>query len=233
MKGINTMNLLEKKKEIAQAVRTLSGGGILTLMVGHVSFRDKESGNIVILGHAHKEHKTLDQITEDDIILMDKSGKTIEGKYEPPGELFIHTEIYKARPDVMAIVHGHPEYCIACSIDRKPMFPVYYRAAQFFPDVPVLDYAGQIDTEEKGKSTADAIQDRKGLMLRGHGIVTVGATVEEAAVNAFALETNARIMLYASMKGTPEPLRQDDLKIHKPTSEWVYYTKKYDNKSNA
>jgi len=227
------MNLQDKKKEIARAVRTLAGGGILTLTVGHVSWRDSESGNIVILGHAHKEHKTLDEITWEDIILMDPDGRTIEGKYEPPGELYIHTEIYKARPDVMSVVHGHPEFSIACSIDCRPIFPVYYRAAQFFPDVPVLDYAGQIDTEEKGKKTAAHLKDRKGLLLRGHGIVTVGASVEEASVNAFALETNARIFLYSSMKCVPEPLREEDLKVHKPTSEWAYYVKKYDNKRDV
>lgn len=224
------MDLLGKKREIAQAVRTLAGGGILTLMVGHVSWRDKESGNIVILGHAHKEHKTLDKITEDDIILMDMLGKTINGKYEPPGEFFIHTEIYRAHPDIMSVVHGHPEYCIACSIDNSSMFPVYYRAAQFFPDVPLLDYAGQIDTEEKGRRVAACIKERKGLLLRGHGIVTVGGTVEEAAVNAFALETNARIFLFASLRGKPKPLRQENLKVHKSTSEWVYYLSKYDVK---
>lgn len=220
--------LLEKRREVAQAVRTLAGGGILTLMVGHVSWRDPDSGVIVVLGHAHKEHKTLDRIGAEDIVLTDADGRLLEGRYGPPGELPIHTEIYRARPDVHAVVHGHPEACIAWSLHGRPLFPVYYRAAQFFPEVPVLDYAGQIDTPEKGRLVAAALGAGKGLLLRGHGSVTVGGSIEEAAVNAFSLETNTRLLLQAAVLGVPRPLNPEDLKVHKPTSEWTYYVHTFD-----
>jgi L-fuculose-phosphate aldolase len=225
--------IAKKKRELAQAVRTLAGGGILTLTVGHASWRDAASGDIVILGHAHKEHKTLDMIGEEDIIVMDAEGRRKEGRYEPPGELYIHTEIYRTRPEVMAIVHGHPQHCIAYSLHNRPLPPVHYRAAQFFPAAPVLDYAGQIDSAEKGRRTASALGPGMGLMLRGHGSVTVGESLEEAAVNAFALEDNARIMLLASVLGQPEPLNPDDLKVHKPTSVWTYYVHTFDPKTGA
>ncbi len=227
------MELAERKRLVAQAVRTLAGGGILTLMVGHVSWRDADSGQIVVLGHAHQEHKTLDATTEDEIILMDGEGVRTEGRYEPAGEKYIHTEVYRARPDVMAVVHGHPEFCIACSLASRPFRPVYYRAAQFFPEVPILDYPGQIDTAEKGRRAAAALGAGKGLLLRGHGIVTVGASLEEACVNAFTLEANARITIYASVLGPTVPLREEDLSAHKPTSAWTYYVRTYDNQARA
>jgi L-fuculose-phosphate aldolase len=225
------MELAERKRLVAQAVRTLAGGGILTLMVGHVSWRDPESGQIAVLGHAHKEHKTLDAVTEDEIILMDGDGVRTEGRYEPAGEKYIHTEVYRARPDVMAVVHGHPELCIACSLANRPFRPVYYRAAQFFPEVPILDYPGQIDTAEKGRRVAAALGPGKGLLLRGHGIVAVGASLEEACVNAFTLEANARLMIYASALGPTVPLREEDLSAHRPTSAWTYYVHTYDNRA--
>jgi L-fuculose-phosphate aldolase len=230
---MNADMLSEKKREIAQAVRTLAGGGILTLTVGHASWRDAASGDIVILGHAHKEFKTLDRISADDIIVMDADGARKEGRYEPPGELFIHTEIYRARPEVMAVVHGHPDHCIAYSLHNRPLFPVYYRAGQFFPSVEVLDYAGQIDSLEKGRRTAAALGAGMGLLLRGHGCITVGTDLSEAAVNAFTLEDNARIMLLASAMGAPKPLHPDDLKVHKPTSVWTYYVHSFDPQARA
>lgn len=216
------------KKKVAEVVRTLAGGDILTLTVGHVSCRIPDSQHILILGHAHKAHKTLDTITADDIVIMDLNGELVEGKYEPPGERYIHTAVYALRPDVKAVVHGHPEMTTAFSVVRKAIFPVYYRASQFFPEVPLLDYSGQIDTPELGLQAATALGNATALLLRGHGTLVVGTTLEEAGVNAFALETNARIQFYASCLGTPEPLRQEELKAHKPTSVWSYYVKKYD-----
>jgi ribulose-5-phosphate 4-epimerase/fuculose-1-phosphate aldolase len=225
---MNAEMLAKKKHELAQAVRTLAGGGILTLTVGHASWRDADSGNIVVLGHAHKEHKTLDRIGADDIVVMDPDGKLVDGRYGPPGELFIHTEIYRARPEVMAVVHGHPLHCIAFSLHNRPLFPFYYRAGQFVPSVNVLDYAGQIDTVETGRRAAAALGAGMGLLLRGHGSITVGASIEEAAVNAFTLEDNARILLLASVLGEPKALNPDDLKLHKPTSVWTYYVHSFD-----
>src|SRR5665647_2060747 len=136
------MDLLELKKGIAQAVRTLSGGEVLTLTVGHVSCRIPDSDNILILGHCHKAYKTLDTITEDDIVVMDMDGNTVEGNYDPPGEKYIHTEIYRQRSDVNSIVHGQPEMSTAFSIAGKKIVPVFIRGSQFAPEVPVMDCAG-------------------------------------------------------------------------------------------
>lgn len=222
------MEILQLKKKLAQAIRTLANGEILTLTVGHVSCRIPNSNNVLILGHSHKAYKTLDTITEEDIIVMNMEGNTVEGRYEPPGERYIHTEIYKSRPDVNAVIHGHPELTTAFSVAGRSIIPVYYRAGQFLPEVPILDYAGQINTKELGTVTAEALGNAWALLLRGHGTVVVGRTLEEAGVNAFALETNARIQLYASILGTPVPLKKDEIKAHKPTSVWCYYVKKFD-----
>ena len=116
----------------------------------------------------------------------------------------------------------------AFSVARRTLFPVYYRAGQFFPEVPIFDFSGQINTQELGRNAAEALGSAMALLLRGHGTLVVGASIEEAGVNAFALETNARIQFYASCLGTPISLRQEELKAHKPTSVWNYYVKKYD-----
>jgi len=217
-----------KKIEIAVAVRSLAGGGILTLTLGHVSWRDGKSGNILILGHTHKKDKFLTDITQEDIIQIDCNGNVISGDYDPPGEVFIHTEIYRSRKDIFSVVHAHPDSCIAFSLANIPMFPAYYRASQFFPYIPIFDYAGQINTKEKGQECAKLLGDASALLLRGHGIITVGQTVQEAAVNAFSAEKNASLILAASHLGEIKAINPKDLKAHKPTSVWPYYVNKFD-----
>jgi ribulose-5-phosphate 4-epimerase/fuculose-1-phosphate aldolase len=222
------MSLAERKALVAQAVRTLAGGDILTLTVGHVSSRVPGEGWVLILGHTHKAFKTLDSIEAADIIAMDLAGNPVEPGGEPPGERFLHTEIYRRRPDVQAIVHGHPETSTYFGVAGREIVPVYFRAGQFAPRVAIHDFAGQIDTPERGRAVAEALGGSAALLLAGHGTVVVGASVEEAVVNAFALETNARIQLYAALLGTPRRLREEEIKAHKNTSVWRYYVKRYD-----
>jgi L-ribulose-5-phosphate 4-epimerase len=217
----------ELKQEIAQAVRTLSGAEILTLTLGHVSYRVPKSEKIVILGHTHKSFKMLDEVTEEDIIVMDFDGNTIEGKYEPPGEKYIHTEIYKRRPDVQSVIHGHPFLSMALGIANIRIVPVYFLASQFHPEVPILDYWGQIDTAELGKKVADALGDCLALILRGHGVVVTGESIEDASNNAVMLEKNAEVQLMASYVGKPVPITPLAKKF-KFTSAWRYFVKKFD-----
>lgn len=220
-------NLSETKKQLSQAIRILHKGNILTLAVGHASCR-LDGDRILMLGHVHKHDKTLDNVTEDDLIIIDFDGNVLDGNYKPPGEFYIHTEVYRKNSSIKSIVHGHPELCIAISVSGKKMFPVHYRAGAFFPEVPVLNYSGQIDTKELGIKTADAMTVSKGLLLKGHGIVVVGDSIEESVINSFSLETNARIQHLAMQIGDPVPLDKDQLGRHNPTSMWAYYVNKYD-----
>jgi len=221
-------SLAERSALVARAVRTLAGGDILTLTVGHVSCRVPGENWVLILGHTHKAFKTLDSIEAADIIRMDLDGRPLDAGGEPPGERFIHTEIYRRRPDVQAVIHGHPETSTYFGVAGREIVPVYFRAGQFAPRVAIHDYAGQIDTPELGRAVAEELGGSTALLLRGHGTVVVGESIEEATVNAFALETNARIQLYASQLGTPRLLRTEEIKAHKNTSVWRYYVKRYD-----
>ncbi len=220
-------DILALKKKLAQAIRVLSGGEVLTLTVGHAALRIGPD-RIIMLGHSHKSFKTLDTITEDEIIEIDMDGNLIDGRYEPPGEFYIHTEIMKARPDVKAIVHGHPLMSKVFGIAGRPIVPVDPRARTFSAGVPVMDFAGQVDTPELGQEAARILGDKKAMLLRGHGQIVVGETLEEACCNAFTLESNAMQLYMALQIGTPQALREDECKAKKGTSVWVYYVKKFD-----
>ncbi|NPV53607.1 MAG: class II aldolase/adducin family protein [Firmicutes bacterium] len=221
------------KENLAQAVRVLANGGILTLMVGHVSQRVKSDGSIVILGHAHRLGKTLSKVAAGDMVTIDMNGNLIDGRLGPPGERFIHTAIYRARPDVGAVIHAHPLASLPFGIAGVEIIPVFARAVQLGPKVPIFDYPGQIDTEAKGEELARNLGPNKALLLRGHGIVVVGETLEEACVNAFMLEMNADIQFKASLLGSARPVTPEEVygenhqSRHTPTSSWFYFVERY------
>lgn len=226
----------EVKTCLAEAVRILAKGEILMLTVGHVSQLVSPDGPIVILGHAHKQGKTLSQVTVDDFVTIDMEGKLIEGNLNPPGERFIHTEIYRARPDVGCVIHAHPLASMPFGVAGVEIIPVFARAVQFGRRVPIWDYPGQIDTAGKGEELARNLGQGKALLLRGHGVVVVGKTLEETCLDAFMLEMNAEIQLKATVLGVPRPVTPEEVygrldgPHHSHASTWPYFVERYSNK---
>lgn len=201
----------ELKERIARVVRMLDQQEVLTLGFGHVSARDPESGNIFILGHVHEVGIPHEAVTADEIVTMDMEGNLLEGKMRPPGEKYIHSEIYKTRPDVNAVIHGHPMLSTAFSIAGCDIRPVYYQGVLFGEKVPVLDYSGQIDTPETGRMTAEALGKNLAVLVRAHGTVTVGTSVENAFVAALVLERLAKMQWIASQLGKPQVIGKDEI----------------------
>jgi L-ribulose-5-phosphate 4-epimerase len=228
-------NREEMKEKIAEMIRILAEGEILTLMKGHLSYRLPGTDEVLILGHAHRSGKTLAGITGDDIVTIDLDGNLLDGSTQPPGERFIHTCIYRRREDVGAVIHAHPYASMPFAVAGIRIIPVHHEAIAFAPGVEILDYAGQIDTEERGVMVAEALKDRAALLLRGHGSVVVGRDAEEACCNAFALELNAKIQFQASLLGTPRAVNREEIQNvskpgeqpHRSASPWPFYIEKY------
>jgi L-fuculose-phosphate aldolase len=218
---------MELKQRLAMAVRILSRGQILTQLFGHISVRMEDSNHFYILGHVHKEGKLLTDVTEEDIVKVDLTGEKVEGDVSPPGERFIHSEIYKIRPDVRSVIHAHPEMAIVFSVAGQEILPVEHRAISFYPAVRILDLPGQINTPELGSRVAQGLGDDLAIMLRGHGNVVVGGSIEGVCANAFTLEKNARIQYKAIAMGKelhviqPEEVQEGFRKDL--SSVWPYY----------
>ena len=138
----------EMKEKIAEMIRILAAGEILTLMKGHLSYRLPGTNEILILGHAHRSGKTLAEITGDDIVTIDLNGHLLEGSIQPPGERFINTCIYRKRQDVGAVIHAHPHASMPFAVAGIQIIPVHHEAIAFAPAVELLDYAGQIDAQK-------------------------------------------------------------------------------------
>lgn len=198
------------KDRVVTAVRVLVHEGLIDAF-GHASLRVPGTDRVLLPGHTHLTEKTIADITGDDIVTIDLDGRTLGGEADPPGERFIHTAIYRARPDVGGVVHVHPPMAIAFSAAGRPILPVWTQGSVFTPAVPVFDHPGQIDTPALGDAVARELGGRAAILLRSHGAVAAGRTLEEACVVAVNLERNATIQWVAATLGAPRPIEPEHL----------------------
>jgi len=139
----------------------------------------------------------LEEVRAADMILIDLEGAVVRGRRPRHSEVFIHSEVFKARRDVGAVVHTHPvASAVFASLDM-PLRALTHEGANFVPpDVPRFrETTDLIVTPERGQAVARTLGDRPGLFLVSHGIVAVGATIEEAAANALLLDRAAAAQL--------------------------------------
>jgi ribulose-5-phosphate 4-epimerase/fuculose-1-phosphate aldolase len=125
-------------------------------------------------------------------------------------ERFIHGQIYRARPDVMAVVHSHSPSVIPFGVTQSPMRAMYHNAAFLAAGVPVFDIAerfGKTDmlvgNNEKAIELARVLADKSVVLMRAHGSVAVAPTLKSAVFRAIMTENNARMQLQATMLGGP------------------------------
>ena len=193
---------------VVRAIRILNANGVMH-MSGHVAARDVGDPNVMWINSRKASRSTL---TTRDIVRVNlRTGESIGGGDEPPSEFHIHRAIFNRRPDVGAIVHSHPRHVVALSIAGAPLLPVTIDGAFLGASTPVFDDAGHISTVERGELLADAIGNSPAVVLRGHGMVVVGRTVEEAATNITLAEENAHAQYMAMSIGTVQPLRAAEL----------------------
>ena len=123
-------------------------------------------------------------------------------------ERFIHSEVYKARPDVNAVVHSHSPTVVPFSVTQVPLRPI--RAAFFYPEVPVFDTRATagwtnllVSTSALGKALAQTLGQNSVALMRGHGNVVVAPNVRTVVYRAIYTEANAKLLLQAKMLGGP------------------------------
>lgn len=196
------------REKLVNAVRILDHLGVWEANYGHVSCRLSDPQKICMLGHLHDETDVgmpLPDVGPEHMIVVDINTLEYEGSLEPPGEVFIHTEIYKAREDMNGVVHAHPELPVALSIAGQPVLPVHYYSGLFHPSVPIFDDHRIIDNPESAIEMVRVLADHLAVVLKGHGATTLGGTLEEAVIVMSALNICARLQYLAAQVGTPRP----------------------------
>ena len=147
----------------------------------------------------------------DDMVVVDPEGRRIEGTNNPPSETPIFTGTFGARPEVMAVFHLHLQYATLFSIVGKPLLAVGVTGAPFGETVPVHADPTLIQRPEQGREVAATLGSRPAVILRGHGAVIVGTSIEDAFVKSVMFEDNALRQFRACQIGTPAALKGQEL----------------------
>lgn len=144
------------------------------------------------------------------IVEMDLDGKWT-GDVVPSSEWALHAEIYKARPEVDAVVHAHPDYCVALSCTRQPLPPFHYMIAGFGGDDVRCSRYETFGSQKLAEATVEALEGRYACLLANHGMVAVGISVLEALSRTQKLENLARQFALCRSVGEPVLLTDGEL----------------------
>ena len=152
------------------------------------------------------------QISPQDFIRIDFDGRPLDSPRLPPMEFHLHAQIYKARPDVMAVVHTHPRWSTVLSTAGHAWLPVTMQAAVLCAQHPVATFpkTASINSAALGAELAAFLGDAKAALMHRHGAVSVAASVEVAFVQAVYLEDNAERQHQALQIGTPQALTSEE-----------------------
>jgi HCOMODA/2-hydroxy-3-carboxy-muconic semialdehyde decarboxylase len=192
-------------EDIALGSRILAEFGVVDGF-GHVSARHPTNPNHFLMSRSLAPAL----VTADDIMEFDLDGNAVDARGRSLFlERFIHAEIYKARPDVMSVVHTHSPGVIPFSVSKTPLRPLFHNAAFLAGGVPVWDIAKEFGSTDMlvrdsgiGKSLARTLSDKPVVLMRGHGDVTVGPDVKIAVFRAYYTDVNARLQSQAIGLGT-------------------------------
>lgn len=207
----------ELRAGVAQACRVLGRLDITQAATGHVSARIPGTDRVLVRARGPNE-LGVRYTTETQIIEVDLDGRLVAAD-EPglavPIEVFIHTAVYRARPEVGAVTHVHPETVVLFTICDKPLLPLFgaYDPASMqlaLDGIPTFDRSLLIANPQLGSELAATMGRANVCLMRGHGITTAGTTVEEAALAAIRLNTLATVNYRAALLGTPRPIAPEE-----------------------
>ncbi|MBI5909612.1 MAG: class II aldolase/adducin family protein [Betaproteobacteria bacterium] len=189
----------EAKQKLIDAGRILEAEGQGDLTRGHVSVRVPGDSSLFFMKpHSHG----FDEITMENIVICNLEGEKVGGGGRRHSEVFIHSEIFKARPDVTSVIHSHPTYAVALSATGKSMRPISQPSVAFSDGLPYFnDTINLIRTKNLGAGVARALGSCKAVLMRNHGVALAGATLEESTILAIMLDNACKIQLLAESAG--------------------------------
>ncbi len=206
------------KYQVAIANRVLAELGLATgvlASLGHASMRVPSAPETFVVNGRGYRIDALAVMRPEDMVVCDLEGNKLDG---PPGstqcfEIKMHSCLYKARPDVQAVVHVHPRFTVLMSVLGAGLVPMCQEGIQPGQGLhrwacgepfPVYPHARTVQTEEEGMEVARTLGDHVAVLLQGHGATTVGSSLEEAVMNMALLEEQARMNWYAWCAAGPD-----------------------------
>lgn len=215
------------KEMVATGCRILAKMGLVDYL-GHVSARVPGTDYVLIKARGTDLGNLLD-MTPEMVVMVDLEANLIEGNYRSPSETKLHTEVFKARQDVMALVHTHQHLATSFGAAGKPILPMLgVMSAVCSKPIPVYASSRKIVTTEQGADVARVLGDAIVCHLKNHGILVTGKSVEEAVINAIWLEIQAKMTLLGMILGTPSPQSSEEVEFNTAEADpiagrWRYY----------
>lgn len=184
--------------EIVQTARKMLELGLVVGSLGNLSARAPKDPEKIYIKPSGLPYRRL---TAEDIVVIDSEGNVLEGHRKPSSEWRLHAAIYRERPDVCAIVHTHSVEAQAWSFLNEEL-PARTEELEIFVggSVPTARYAPS-GTQELAKNAVQALQDRKAVLLACHGVVGVGASLEEALLICQLVERQAHLAWLLRLAG--------------------------------
>jgi L-fuculose-phosphate aldolase len=191
------------REQVAWACRILALEGYADLTLGHVSARPGGQDLVQI----KRKGVALDEVDPEDVIELDLARDEIRLTPEMHLEAVLHTEVYKARPDVGAVVHGHPPFATAFAATGAPLEMLTHDSVLFADGVAVFEETPEMITEvAEGQAVAEALGDKRAVILRNHGVLVTGKDVPWAVLTALTLERAVRLQSIARSLGSLRPI---------------------------
>ena len=217
---------------LAAAFRLFARFGFDEGVAGHITYRDP----------ARPDHFWVNpfgmhfgQISRSDLILVDHHGEVVEGRWSVNRAAFaIHSQVHQARPDVHAAAHSHSMNGKAFSALGQILRPITQDACAFYGDHALFDdYTGVVLDTEEGKRIAHALGDTKAVILRNHGLLTVGHTVDEAVWWFITMDRSCGAQLLAQSAGDlididPDCARLTHDQVGLAPAGWLSFQPLYD-----
>ena len=189
----------------------LPRNNLVTWTGGNISALDRATGYVVIKPSGVR----YEALRPEHMVVVDLNGRIVEGTLSPSSDTASHLYVYRCRPDVGGVVHTHSAYATAFAALGRPI-PVYLTAMadEFGGPIPCGGFA-LIGGEEIGKVVVDSIGDSAAVLLRNHGVFTIGKNAGAAVKAAVMVEDVARTVWMALQMGQPDEIPDEDVaKLH-------------------
>jgi len=201
-----------RKQRLAAAFRLFARFGFDEGVAGHITARDPEKPDHFWVNPFGMD---FSQIRVSDLILVNDRGEVVEGDNAVNAAAFaIHSSVHSARPDAIAAAHAHSMYGKSWSALGRMLDPITQDACAFYEDHSLFnDYTGVVYDPAEGQRIANALGTCKAVILRNHGLLTVGKSVDEAAWWFITMERSCHAQLLAEAAGEPQMINPDHAKL--------------------
>jgi ribulose-5-phosphate 4-epimerase/fuculose-1-phosphate aldolase len=221
-----------RKERLTAALRVFGKFGFEEGVAGHITARDPELTDHFWVNPFGMSFK---HIRVSDLILVNQEGKVVEGRYPVNEAAFaIHSQVHQARPDVVSAAHSHSVHGRAISALGELLEPITQDVCAFYEDHSLFDdYTGVVTDVQEGKRIAAALGPNKAVILRNHGLLTVGDSVDAAAWWFVTMERSCQVQLLAKAAGRVVHISEENAKlthgqIGNDLAGWVNYQPLYE-----